>query len=97
MKKLTFEELCDKLENDENLNGVIVFKQNRSWKKEYSLEERSYLVCRDNKWFKPYTLGNSLFGSCLDKKDRGVRLDWYMKDEEDPWRVDYCYIYKEKE
>ena len=41
MKKLTFKELCDKLEDDENLNGVIVFKQNRSWKEEYSLEDEN--------------------------------------------------------
>lgn len=97
MKKLTFSELCDKLENDENLNGVIVFKQNHSWKKEYSLEERSYVVSGTNKYFKSYMIGCSLFGTNLTKTDRGVRLDWYMKDEEDPWRVDYCYIYKEKE
>ena len=97
MKKLTFSELCDKLEDDENLNGVIVFKQNHSWKKEYSLEERSYVVSGTNKYFKPYAIGCSLFGTNLTGTDRGVRLDWYMKDEEDPWRVDYCYIYKEKE
>ena len=97
MKKLTFEELCDKLEDDENLNGVIVFKQNHSWKKEYSLEERSYVVSGTNKYFKHWMIGCSLFGTNLTGTDRGVRLDWYMKDEEDPWRVDYCYIYKEKE
>ena len=97
MKKLTFEELFDKLENDENLNGVIVFKQNRSWKEEYSLEGRSYVVSGDNKYFKPYMLGCSLFGTNLTGTDRGVRLDWYMINDENPWIVDYCYIYKGKE
>lgn len=96
MKKLTFEELCDKLENDENLNGVIVFKQNRSWKEEYSLEERSYVVSGNNKYFKPYALGCSLFGTNLTGTDYGVRLDWYMKDDENPWIVDYCYVLKEE-
>lgn len=32
----------------------------------------------------------------LDKKDRGVRLDWYMKDDKQPWIIDYCYIITEE-
>ena len=54
MKKLTFEELCDKLENDENLNGVIVFKQNRSWKKEYSLEELGVVSMNNQEYLSKY-------------------------------------------
>lgn len=85
------------LENRDDWEYAVVVFKSESFSNDYSLKERSYLVCRDNKWFKPYTLGNSLFGSCLDKKDRGVRLDWYMKDDKQPWIIDYCYIVTEEE
>lgn len=71
--------------------AVVVFKS-ESFSKQYSLKERSYVISRDNKWFNPMMLGCSLFGNCLDGKDNGVRLDWYMKDDKQPWIIDYCYI-----
>ena len=85
------------LENRDDWEYAVVVFKSESFSKDYSLEERSYLICRDNKWFKPYTIGCSLFGSCLDKKDRGVHLDWYMKDDKRPWIIDYCYIITEEE
>lgn len=85
------------LENRDDWEYAVVVFKSESFSKDYSLEERSYLICRDNKLFKPWMIGCSLFGTNLTGTDRGVRLDWYMKDEEDPWCVDYCYIYKEKE
>lgn len=94
MKKITFDELRDILTEDSSKEGVIVFKQNVDWKEEYSLEERSYKVSGDNKFFKSYLLGNSLFGTNLTGTDKCVRLDWYMKQEENPWLIDYCYIIK---
>lgn len=93
MEKLKLHDLENR---DDWEYAVIVFKS-ESFSKQYSLEERSYLIVRDNKWFKPYALGCSLFGSCLDKKDKSVRLDWYMKDDKQPWIIDYCYIITEEE
>lgn len=84
------------LENREDWEYAVVVFKSESFSNDYSLKERSYLICRDNKWFKPWMIGCSLFGSCLDKKDRGVRLDWYMKDTEHPWIIDYCYIVDEE-
>lgn len=72
--------------------AVIVFTEN-SFKKEYSELERSYEVNKDCKYFDSSKIGNSLFGNCLDGKDKGVRLDWYMHpSESDRWKVEYCYI-----
>ena len=101
MSKITFKELCDYLEKDENRKGVIVFKQCNDWKRDFSEEERSYVVSGDNKFFKPYMIGSSLFGTNLTKTDCGVRLDWYMKSlPEDGlgerWIVDYCYVLEDE-
>ena len=93
MNKLTFEELCN---IEDWKQAVIVFKK-ESFDNEYTEEERSYKVNHDDKYFNPEMLGSSLYGFCLDGKDLGVRLDWYMKAlPEDGlgkrWLVDYCYI-----
>lgn len=93
MTKLTL----DDLENTTDWEYAVIVFKSESFSKKYSLKERSYVVSRDNKWFNPYMLGRSLFGSCLDGKDTGVRLDWYMYDEERPWIIDYCYIISKEE
>jgi len=77
--------------NEKRLEAVVVFKE-ESWDKPYTETQRSYQFSSDNKAFLPNQLGNSIFGDCLDGKDLGVRLDWYMKDSEKPWKVDYCYL-----
>ena len=108
MKKITFTELCEKFykHNEENgvtsqfadkkaLVGVVVFKQ-ESWpdaKEEYALESRSYALSSDNKFFVPGMGGNSIYADCLDGTDRGVRLDWYLRD----WKIDYCYIKEDEQ
>lgn len=102
MKKITWNELEEYLQNNEKGKGVIVFKQGKDWKREFSEEERSYVVHGDNKWFKPYCIGCSLFGTNLTKTDCGVRLDLYMRAlPEDGigerWIVDYCYILEDGE
>ena len=101
MNKITFKELCNYLRDNTEGKGVIVFKQGKDWKKEFSEEERSYIVHGDNKFFKPYLIGSSLYGTNLTKTDCGVRLDWYMKAiPEDGlgerWTIDYCYILEEE-
>jgi hypothetical protein len=77
--------------NKERLEAVVVFTED-SWNKPYTEEQRSYRLSSDNKAFLPNQLGYSIFGDCLDGKDLGVRLDWYMRINDNPWKVDYCYL-----
>ena len=79
--------------NKERWEGIVVFTKD-SFKKEYTEKERSYQFTSDNKAFLPYQSSNSIFANCLDGKDLGVRLDWYMYDKE-PWEVEYCYLLEE--
>ena len=97
MEKITYAEMVEKMteyfkKGELNRSAVIVFTVD-SFDKEYSEEARSYRVWADSKAFNPSALGYSLFGDCLDGKDLGVRLDWYMKrGSKDGWVVDYCYM-----
>jgi len=86
MQKLTLKELRERKDWSD---AVIVFKQTKFFKKEYSELERSYQVGSWNKYFQDGLLGNSLFGNCLDGLDKGIRLDWWFGDGA---IVDYCYI-----
>lgn len=103
MKKITWNELTKAMwnfneergyttkGNGEKLYGVVVFTED-SFSRPYTEKERSYEFCSDNKAFLPNQLGSSIFADCLDGSDLGVRIDWYMKDSKEPWKVDYCYI-----
>ncbi len=77
--------------NKERLRGVVVFTED-SFSKPYTERDRSYQTDSDQKAFLPNQIGYSIFGDCLDGADLGVRIDWYMKDKENPWKVEYCYI-----
>ena len=97
MKKISFAEFRDTMFqfNDEHpdggkskLYGVIVFTKD-SFNKPYTEKERSYRTSNDQKAFRHNMCSNSIFADCLDGKDLGVRLDWYMGDG---WKVDYCYL-----
>lgn len=66
-----------------------------SFRKEYTLTERSYAFTNHNKFFIPENLGNSIFADCLDGKDVGVRLEQYILTLD--WYVEYCYIKEERE
>ena len=106
MKKITWSELCKAMwkfneehgyttkGNEKKLRGVVVFTED-SWNKPYTEIQRSYEFTSDNKAFLPNQLGYSIFANCLDGSDNGVRIDWYMKADEKPWKVDYCYIVEE--
>lgn len=74
--------------NKEHLYMVAVIKED-SFNEPYSLTERSYAFSNDNKAFLPNQSSNSVFADCLDGRDLGVRLDWYIPTV---WKVDYCYI-----
>ena len=79
--------------NKEKLYGVIVFKES-SFTKPYTEIQRSYKTNSDQKAFINGMCSNSIFADCLDGTDNGVRLDWYMFDE-NGWKVDYCYLIEE--
>lgn len=103
MKKITWSELEKAMWEFNNAHGyttkgtekrleaVVVFTEN-SFPRPYTRVERSYKLSSDNKAFLPNQLGYSIFGDCLDGSDLGVRLDWYMRAKEKPWKVDYCYL-----
>lgn len=95
--KITWKELEEYLTNNHDDKGVIVFKQGKWFKKEFTEIERSYEVRGNCKWFDHTKLGKSIFGYCLDNdpEEQGVRLDHYMfyqEPAEKNWQVDYCYI-----
>jgi hypothetical protein len=84
--------LNDLKEMEDWKNAVIVFTKD-SFDREYSELERSYKISRENKYFMPMMNSYSLFGSCLDGKDSGVRLDIYMNiNQGKRWKEEYCYI-----
>lgn len=96
MEKITYSEFCKKMwdfnqehDNGEDggasITGVIVYKQS-NFDKPYTVEQRSYRVSNHNRCFQAGKIANSMFGSCLDGTEHGVRLDWYR------WEPEYCYI-----
>lgn len=91
-QRLTWKEFDRLLTEDHNRKGVVVFKNGPYWNKKYPLDERSYMVYGTDKWFDSKYCGRSIFGTNLTKTDRGVRLDWYMRNGKDSWEVDYCYM-----
>lgn len=100
MEKMSWKELADFLCEHHDRQGVVVFKQHPKWKRQdYSLEELSYVVDGDNKFFYGNMISTSIWASNLSKTDIGVRLDWYMfyENAEDRWQVDYCYLLDVKE
>lgn len=95
MEKISYAEFRDAMFkfNDEHYGkseqfGVIVFTED-SFSKPYTEKERSYRVSNDNKAYRHNCISNSIYANCLDGKDNGVRLDWYMGDG---WKVEYCYM-----
>ena len=91
MEKLSLSDLSTRTDWEE---AVIVFTED-SFTEPYTLEQRSYKTNRNwGKYFIPGMLGKSLYGDCLDGKDLGVRLDYYMGSGKGMWHIDYCYIVK---
>lgn len=95
--KISWSEMCDYLEKHHDKKGVVVFKQHKNWVREFTEEERSYIVSGDNKHFYNNMISSSIWASNITGNDIGVRLDWYMwhEDEENRWQVDYCYLPEE--
>lgn len=103
-KKYSWSEMCDIMctfnnehnytvkGTEEQMYAVAVITED-SFDEQYTEEERSYMFSSDNKAFIPNQIGNSIFSDCLDGKDLGVRLDWYIPES---WSVEYCYIVEDK-
>lgn len=64
-----------------------------SFDKNFPLLSRTYILSSKNKAFLPNMISSSIYASCLDGTDPGVRLDWYMAEAGNPggWVVQYCY------
>lgn len=63
--------------------------------KTYPWESRTYAISSNNKAYKPEKGGYSIYGSCLDGTDCGIRLEKYMRDEQggkDGWTVEDCCL-----
>ena len=50
--------------------------------KTYPWESRTYAISSNNKAYQPEKGGYSIYGSCLDGTDCGIRLEKYMRDEQ---------------
>lgn len=64
-------------------------------KKHYTWEARTYAISSNNKAFQASKGGYSIYGSCLDKSDCGIRLEKYMRDEQggkNGWIVEDCCL-----
>lgn len=97
MKKYSYEEIKEMFTAlngngtaDKPMYAVAVISKS-SFIKPYTLKERSYMFSSDNKVFKSWCGGYSIFANCLDGKDLGVRLEQYVEDE-GGWTVEYCYL-----
>lgn len=96
---MNWKTLCDILRtaatSGKKLDAFVTFTED-SFDKPYTKRERTYLLSSDNKAFRPAG-GYSIFGSCLDGTDVGVRLESYMKEEKggkDGWKVENCGLVK---
>ena len=97
MEKLTLKQLKEIFfkHNEENngkaLTGIVVISEESL--KGYDKTARSYEFSSDNLGFKTGKISKSVWADCLDGKDLGVRLDWYVLGLGGlDWKVEYCYI-----
>ena len=86
---VTFSELIDKLTDDNNLFGAIIFSD-KGWREKeggYSVEERTYIFSGQNKAFGDYC-GYSCFASDVAGLDVCIRLEQYWAK----WERLACYV-----
>jgi hypothetical protein len=94
-----FEEFEKDNTSGKHLEAEVIFTED-SFTKPYTKEQRTYRFSSDNKAFKPSMIGYSIFASCIDGTDQGVRIERYMKEEQnykDPqaWEVEDVRILNE--
>ena len=90
MKQVTYSQLQEEFCNQQDKYVLITYKQ-ENFDKEYNEQSRTYLVGSYNKCFQSGKIANSMFGSCIDGTDKGVRLDWYN------WKVEKYVILETEE
>ena len=63
-----------------HLDGLITFSDLGTYEDPSNTQrDRTYIVSSNNKAYKPNSLGYSIFGTCLNGTDTGVRLESYMR------------------
>lgn len=73
---------------DHTLQMVLVFTRESFPNQQFTETERSYQVGNaNNRWIEGL-ISNALWGDCLDGKDVGVRLDYYLNE----WTIEYAYF-----
>lgn len=96
--EVSYAELTEAFRNAErcgyHLSGQITFTPD-SFNEPYSEKQRTYCLSSNNKAFQPNMAGYSIFASCLDESEHGVRLDRLMAAEtgdEKGWKVERCVL-----
>lgn len=92
-REVSFEELNSlfrKYGDDMSMGGIIVFDQS-NFNKKYTKLGRSYITSSSNKRYNPRMCGNSVFASCLDGSESGVRIDEWLYGA-NSFKIDRCYI-----
>lgn len=90
MKQVTYTEMEREFYNEQGKYALITYKQ-ENFDKEYSEKSRTYMVGSYNKCFQGGKISNSMFGSCIDGTDIGVRLDLYN------WKIEKIIILETQE
>ena len=64
-----------------HLDGLITFSDLGTYEDPSNTQrDRTYIVSSNNKAYKPNSLGYSIFGTCLNGTDTGVRLESFMRE-----------------
>ncbi len=101
---MSYSEMCNRFRQIEranantHLSGFIVFTVD-SFDKPYDEHSRTYGVSSNNKAFQPGMGGYSIYASCLDGSDFGVRLESYMTNErgdDNGWKIERCYMMQDE-
>lgn len=77
-----------------HLDGLITFSDLGTYEDPSNTQrDRTYIVSSNNKAYKPNSLGYSIFGTCLNGTDTGVRLESYMRGPVGWIPGECCLIY----
>lgn len=77
-----------------HITGEIIISED-SFTEAYDEEARTYIVSSNNKAYQNGKLGYSIFASCKDGSDQGIRLEQYLAEEyggKKGWKIENCRI-----